>query len=660
MPNIEILLPKLQTNSFAYSLPQNIQANKGDFVQVTFRKQEFVGIVWQEYSEYLDQEKIKPVLKRYDLPPLKKELMEFVDWVAEYTMNAPGSILKMVIPIQSVFKEKSLSKFIPIEPASIVPASSINLSEEQQVAVNKLKEPLDNKDHKVLVLEGVTGSGKTEVYFELIEQVLKEKSGQVLILLPEISLTSQLIQRITKRFGIEPARWHSDLTDKEKRNTWLNIAYGGARLIVGARSALFLPYSDLRLIIIDEEHDSSFKQEEGVTYQARDMAVVRAYIEKIPIILSSATPSLETIYNVNKKKYELVTLASRFGEATLPTSVIVDMKGDNARKKKFISAELVDELKDVLEQGKQAILFLNRRGYAPLTLCGECGYRFACPNCSTWLVEHRSLSCHQCHQCGYSVNFKSKCPTCHKENSFVPCGPGVERIEEEVKYTFPDARTILMTRDTVNSIQAVENIINQILDGKVDIIIGTQMIAKGHHFPKITLVGIIDADLGLLGGDLRAAERTYQLLSQVSGRAGREKDKGKVVIQTFNPENPIIQSLVTGERRSFLEQEIMGRKMVHMPPFGKLASIVISGFNDEKVAEFARFLVKISPVSNTISVLGPVPALISRIKNKFRYRILVKAERNISIQKYINYWLDGVKAPGSIKLKVDIDPYNFF
>ena len=485
----------------------------------------------------------------------------------------------------------------------------------------------------------------------------------MLILVPEIALTTQWLERYEKRFGVKPANWHSGLSINERTQTWQAVAQNRAKVVVGARSALFLPFADLGLIVVDESHDHSFKQEDIVNYQARDMAIVRAKIENIPIILSTATPDLETVVNVEEKKYDSVKLTSRYASAQLPDLKIIDLKKDKPQKGSFgaswISPTLVNALKENLEKGEQSMLFLNRRGYAPLLICRDCGHRIACPNCTAWLTEHRKNSKLICHHCGYSMPTPKQCPECHSSDGLTACGPGVERIAEEVKNRFPNSRVEIISSDITSSFIEVSNVINKMQNKEIDILIGTQILAKGHHFPLLTLVGIIDADLGLMGSDLRATEQTYQLLSQVSGRAGRGEKKGTVYLQTLYPENVVLQALIDNNRDKFLSLEKKSRKALHFPPFGKLAAIIVSSANMDIAEQTAFNLIKCAPHIDGVSVLGPAPAPIYMLRGKYRYRLLLKTLKTINIQSILKKWLGLVNIPGNVRVEADIDPYSF-
>ena len=532
------------------------------------------------------------------------------------------------------------------------------LSADQAAAAQKLAAAVEAGGFGVTLLDGVTGSGKTETYFAAIAAALAA-GRQVLVLLPEIALGAQWLDRFRRRFGAVPAEWHSDVPPPARRDTWRAVADGGARIVVGARSALFLPFSELGLIVVDEEHDHSYKQEEGVCYQARDMAVLRASLAKIPIVLVSATPSLETVINVSRGRYRRVALPRRHAEAALPEVSLVDMRQEICEPGRFLSPPLVAALRKTLEAREQALLFLNRRGYAPLVLCRGCGHRFQCPNCSSWLVEHRLVRRMQCHHCGYAAPVPGFCPECLAAGTLVPCGPGVERLQEEVAARFPEARIAVMASDQLFGPRAAGELAEAMAAHRYDLLIGTQIVAKGHHFPMLTLVGVVDADLGLGGGDLRAAERTYQLLHQVGGRAGREERPGRVLLQTYMPEQPVMQALVAGDRDRFLESEAATRREAGYPPFGRLAALIVSG-PDAEAADFAaRALARASPHLPGVEVLGPAPAPLSVLRGRHRRRLLVKAGRDVNLQAVLRDWVGRVRFAGATRLQVDVDPYSF-
>ncbi len=511
----------------------------------------------------------------------------------------------------------------------------------------------------VSLLDGVTGSGKTEVYFEAIAAALA-RGKQALVLMPEIALTSQFIARCEQRFGAKPAEWHSGVPAPQRGRVWRAVAEGKAKLVVGARSALFLPFPELGLIVVDEEHDQGYKQEDRVLYQARDMAVVRGRLGAFPVVLSSATPSIESLVNAEQGRYRHIRLATRYKAAGLPAIAAIDMRASPPERGKWLSPVLVDAVAETLQRGEQALLFLNRRGYAPVTLCRKCGFRFECPNCSAWLVEHKFRRRLECHHCGKFVPIPEKCPNCEAENSLVACGPGIERIAEEVAALFPDARRVLLSSDLTPNIAELRHILREIEEREVDIVIGTQLVAKGHHFPGLALVGVVDGDLGLAQADPRAAERTFQLMQQVTGRAGRETIPGRGLIQTYMPDHPVVAALVSGDRDAFLAREIDERRDARMPPFGRLAALLVSAGSREVAEAYAREVARAAPAAAKIEVLGPAEAPLAVIRGRHRFRLLVKAAREADLQAYLRLWLSQVpKARGDLRLSVDIDPYSF-
>ncbi len=721
---VGVLLPLPFNEVFDYKVEGDVCV--GEMVRVPFGRDVLVGVVWKiGASAHLDDKKIKSILEKINFPPLSPELRQFISFVADYNMAFLGLVLKMVLSVKGVFDDPKMTvlyelsgktlaeaklknsdarwrvmdflKFAPFNRRDIAAGAGVTqsviktmidagvlrpvlieekkifghekakyqkvtLTAEQEEAAAELSAKI-GCGFRVTLLDGVTGSGKTEVYFEAVAKALEE-GKQVLIMVPEIALTSQWLGRFEKRFGVKPAKWHSALSNRERIDTWKAVADGSAKVLVGARSALFLPYAKLGLIVVDESHDQSFKQEDVVNYQGRDMAIVRAKYEKIPIILSTATPDLETCVNVEEGKYDLVTLKSRFAAAVLPKIEVIDLKQNKPVKGawgvSWLAPKLVEELKLNLERGEQSMLFLNRRGYAPLMICRDCGHRIQCPHCTAWLTEHKKTNSLICHHCGYSMPIPQRCPECQSETGLTACGPGVERVAEEVKFRFPNARVKVLSSDLTSSFSEVSDVIHQMENGEVDILIGTQILAKGHHFPSLTLVGVVDADLGLMGSDLRASERTFQLLSQVSGRAGRGEKKGTVYLQTLYPENAVLQALVANDRTKFLELEKKTRKILKMPPYGKLAALIISGPNQEETETTAIRLGQCAPNTEHISTLGPAPAPIFMLRNKFRYRLLLKTEKNIKIQSVVKEWMAKVKVPNRVKVEVDIDPYSFF
>jgi primosomal protein N' (replication factor Y) (superfamily II helicase) len=549
---------------------------------------------------------------------------------------------------------------LPADPPALESwdATGPPLSPDQQAAARRLTERTAARGFNVTVLDGVTGSGKTETYFAAIAEALGG-GKQVLVLLPEIALGAQWLERFRRRFGTSPAQWHSEVTQAVRRDTWRAVAAGRARIVVGARSGLFLPFAELGLIVVDEEHDPSYKQDDGVCYQARDMAVLRASIADIPVVLVSATPSLETVVNIGRGRYERVSLPRRHAEAALPQVSLIDLRRERLEPGRFLSPPLVEAMARTLAAGEQVLLFLNRRGYAPLTLCRACGHRLQCPSCTAWLVEHRFTGRLQCHHCGHAEGFPAVCPECLAAGAMVPCGPGVERLGEEVAARFPDARTALMVSDLLPGPRAAAELAEAMTAHRYDVLIGTQIVAKGHHFPMLTLVGVVDADLGMTGGDLRAAERTYQLLHQVAGRAGRAERPGRALLQTYMPEQPVMQALAAGDRDGFLAAEAAARRAAGLPPFGRLAALIVSAGDPESADFAARALARAAPQLPGLGVLGPAPAPLAILRGRHRRRFLVKAERGVSLQAVLRDWLGRVRLGGSARLQVDIDPYSF-
>ncbi len=519
---------------------------------------------------------------------------------------------------------------------------------------------IDGRNFTVSLLDGVTGSGKTEVYYEAVAETLR-LGRQALIMLPEIALTGQFMNRFAARFGCMPVEWHSALSSAERGRTWRAAATGEARVVVGARSALFLPFSDLGLVVVDEEHDAGFKQDDRVHYQARDMSVVRGSIGKFPVILASATPSIESHVNARTGRYRHVILPGRFTGVEMPHVQAIDLRANPPEKGRWLSPVLVEALAETLALKQQSLLFLNRRGYAPLTLCRSCGHRFECPQCTAWLVEHRFRNRLNCHHCGFSLPLPEACPKCGEAGSLVACGPGVERVAEEVVERFPEAKIALLSSDLIPGLTEMRQVIGSIENGEVDIIIGTQIVAKGHNFPLLSTVGIVDGDLGLsMGADPRAGERTFQLLHQVTGRAGRVLTEGRGFVQTHMPEHPVMEAIISGDREAFLVREIDMRRRGMLPPFGRLAALVISARDKEMAEKFAREVARRAPASERIDVLGPAEAPIAVVRGRYRWRLLVKAPREMDIQGYIRAWLEALpKIAGDLRLTVDIDPYSF-
>ena len=652
---VRVLLPLPLGSGYDYLVPPDFAIKIGQFVTVPLGKKESVGIVWAEGSGEVSTSKLKAIKEVLDVEALPEVTRDFVDWVANYTLTQPGLILKMVLGGQlRPLKAKDKLDYPLPDPDRVVRS----FSPEQQKAVASLVADVNAAQFAATLLDGVTGSGKTEVYAEALAQCFRN-GRQALVLLPEIAMTAALFHRLEERFGIAPTLWHSELSEKQRRLNWHAVRQGKAKFILGARSALFLPYHDLGLIVVDEEHEGAYKQEEGVIYHGRDMAVVRAHLGHVPIVLASATPSLETLHNVQQGKYKHVILQSRFGKARMPHLELIDLRHEKLNAQNFIADPLLEALSKTIANGQQSMLFLNRRGYAPLTLCRACGNRLQCPSCTAWLIEHKRTGRLHCHQCGYSTTLPRACPVCEAEGKFAACGPGIERIAEEVKIKLPEARFAIMASDTMDGPKGAQDLIDQMANQELDLLIGTQIMAKGYHFPRLTLVGVIDADLGLAGGDPRAAERTFQLLQQVAGRSGRAEDAGTVYLQTTNPDHPVMRALMKGDRDAFMRAEMRERQTYHLPPFGRLAGITVAGEDRTQVVKIAQMIAAAAPQDGRMKILGPAPAPFTILRGKTRYRLTVQAQRQVNVSAAIAAWLAPFAIPRTIKVQVDIDPYSF-
>ncbi|MDP9128656.1 MAG: primosomal protein N' [Pseudomonadota bacterium] len=628
----------------------------GTVVEVPLGQRKTVGVVWGPGTGGVPSDKLKTMIGPAGLPPVPATSRAFIDWVAQYTVTPPGAVLKMLFGSMGVILPKKKDDY-----SSPLPDPSYHqpqLTPDQTAAAATLIEKVKAQNYSVTLLDGVTGSGKTEVFCEAVAETLRQ-GRQALILLPEIAMTAALLDRFVQRFGVSPVQWHSELSDKQRRLNWHAIAKGEAKFILGARSALFLPYPALGLIVVDEEHEAAYKQEEGVIYHGRDMAVVRAHTGNIPIILSSATPSLETMYNVQHKKYDHVVLRQRFGNASMPKIDCVDLRQFKLPSQQFISPPLFEALRQTVAQQQQSMLFLNRRGYAPLTLCRACGHRMKCPQCTSWLIEHKHSGKLHCHHCDFVMRLPSQCVACHAEGRFAACGPGVERVAEEIRTRLPDIRFAIMASDTLDGPHAAQSLVDQMGKKELDLLIGTQIMAKGYHFPRLTLVGVIDADLGLSGGDPRAAERTFQLLQQVAGRSGRGEDAGRVLLQTTAPEHPVMKALLQGDRDAFMAAEMQEREAYHLPPVWRLASVTVSGKDAGEVIRQAEALAATAPQNDLIRVLGPAPAPFAMLRGRYRHRLLIQAPRSVNLSRVLRDWLATVRPPRSLRILVDVDPYSF-
>ncbi len=721
---VPVLLPIPTERPYSYRAPDDMQLAPGDIVQVPLGPRLVAAVVWDGNTDDVDANKLRDIEQKFDCPPIRQELRRFIEWVANYTLSPSGMVLRMILRVPAALEaEKPMEAWrwqgpaperltaarkrvietitddeaivdlawsrsglahasgvsgsvingmiklgcfkrvhIPPPPVAAKPEPEHQhpaLTEEQGRAAKVLQTMMLAEKFSVALIDGVTGSGKTEVYFEAIAEAICN-NRQVLILLPEIALTTTFLERFEIRFGAPPAEWHSGLNPKKREKTWRQVATGQVRVVAGARSALFLPFENLGLIIVDEEHDAAYKQQDRVFYNARDMAVVRASINNIPAILASATPSIESRVNADRSRYQHIILTERHGGAALPDLAIIDMRKYPPPRGSFLSPVLTDAMAETLTRGEQSLLFLNRRGYAPLTLCRVCGHRFQCNNCTAWLVEHRFRGQLQCHHCGHSEPVPQACPSCGTLDHLAACGPGVERLAEEVDGVFPDARTIVLSSDMMGGVTRLRLELEIIAKGEADIIIGTQLVAKGHNFPLMTLVGVVDADIGLNNADPRAAERTFQLLSQVTGRAGRAGGKSRGLLQTYQADHPVIRAIASGNTEAFIKREIDARKMAGLPPFGRLAGIIISASDRHNAETHARALRNAAPAIAEIMTLGPAEAPMALIRGRFRFRILVQSARQFDLQKYMRQWMDQApKTRGNVRVQIDMDPQSF-
>ena len=722
LPNnrVRVVLLTQAIGPLDYRLPDDMIAGPGSVVMVPLGPRKLPGVIWEDDvfgEEAIEGSKLRAVLEIVDCPPVTLGLRRLINWVADYYLTSHAAVLRMVLSSSAAFTAtgtiveyrrtgfeparltpqraaaldalegaqglvrelaaeagvsdaviRGLIKAGAFEPVTISVDSPLpeplaefaapKLNDAQQLAANSMVNAVRASGFDTFVLDGVTGSGKTETYFEAVAEAIR-LGKQVLVLLPEIALTAPFLARFEARFGVEPAVWHSNLRSTQRRRVWRAVADGSAKVLVGARSALFLPFANLRLIIVDEAHETSFKQEDGVRYHARDVAVMRGHFEGFPVVLASATPALESRHMVAIGRYKGLEIPSRFGAAKMPEIKAIDLTLDAPDAQHWIAPTLLKALEERVERGEQSLLFLNRRGYAPLTLCRTCGHRFQCPNCTSWMVEHRLVRRLACHHCGHVMPPPEQCPECGESDTLVACGPGVERISDEVNRLLPNARTIVATSDTLWSPEKAAEFVSRVEKKAVDIIIGTQLVTKGYHFPELTLVGVIDADLGLEGGDLRAAERTFQQIAQAAGRAGRGKKPGEVFIQTRNPNHPVIAALVAGDRDAFYDAETAQRKSAGAPPFGRFAAIIISSEDEREAIEAARAVGGAAPQVDGMHVYGPAPAPLAMLRGRYRQRLLVHAQRSVEVQNIIREWLGGLQFPRGVRVGIDVDPYSF-
>ncbi len=702
-----------------YRVPEGAEVGPGSVVVAPVGPRQLLGVAWEDErlpANEVPDARLRPLAGMIDVPPVAAPLRRLCEWTADYYLAPLASVLRMVLPSSAALegprrlteyrrtgrtperltpgREKALAALegrqgtirelahhagvsdavlrglvnagafeaivVDADRPLAVPDpdhAPPDLNEAQRAAAASLAQAIGTSFDPVL-LDGVTGSGKTEVYFEAIAECLRQ-GRQALVLLPEIALTEPFLNRFEARFGCSPVPWHSDLRSSQRRRAWRGIASGEAAVTVGARSALFLPYAKLGLIVVDEAHEPSFKQEDGVQYHARDCAVMRGKFENIPVILSTATPPIESRHMVELGRYREVALTERFAGAALPEIRAIDLTSDQPPRGRWLAPELVSELKANLDRGEQSLLFLNRRGFAPLTLCRHCGHRFQCPNCTAWMVEHRLMHRLACHHCGHVMPPPKSCPECGEEDSLVACGPGVERIADEVAELFPDARTAIVTSDTIWSPLRAAEFVGAMEAGAIDVVIGTQLVTKGYHFPNLTLVGVVDADLGLAGGDLRAAERSFQQIQQVAGRAGRSEKPGRVLVQTHDPDAPVIAALVSGDAAGFYATETEARREAAMPPFGRLAAIIVSAEDAAEAEAVARQIGNAAPAVDGMAVFGPAPAPLAMLRGRHRQRLLVHARRSLDVQDVIREWLAAIDWNSRVRVSVDVDPYSF-
>jgi primosomal protein N' (replication factor Y) (superfamily II helicase) len=730
---VDVLVPVAVDQAYSYRPPAGAELSRGQFVEAPLGSRFTTGVVWALRQG--SAANLKTIAAVRDIPPLPTGLLEFLDWVSRWTLAPRGMVLRMAArapetasapPSRFVLRPtgRPLTRSTPAraralealergemtkaeaaqaagcsasvidaliedgaaisvataaEPVALTPDpdyASTRLEPDQQVAADALVALVEKRAFAATLLEGVTGSGKTEVYFEAVSAALRA-GRQALILLPEIALTSQFLDRFAKRFGVRPAEWHSSAPPRLRGRLWNAVAEGEIRVVAGARSALFLPFRDLGLIVVDEEHEAAYKQEDGVTYHARDMAVVRARIEKATVALASATPSIETRVNAEQGRYGWLRLSGRFGARRLPDLETIDLRREGPPRGRWLAPRLIAAIEQSRARGEQSLLFLNRRGYAPLTLCRACGHRFQCPNCSTWLVEHRFRKVLACHHCGHVETRPDHCPACEEADSLAACGPGVERLAEEAAALFPDVKTLVLSSDFPGGLERLRGELEEAARGAYELLIGTQLVAKGHNFPLLTLVGVVDADVGLSNGDPRAAERTFQLLQQATGRAGRGDRPGRGMVQTWQPEHPVIQALLSGDPERFYQQEIAERERATLPPFGRLASLIVSAADRGAAEAHARALARTAfalPSSDRwrvaaiggersgdeIVLLGPAEAPIAVLRGRHRFRLLAKAPRSADLQGFLRALIAAAPPErAGVRVAIDIDPQSF-
>jgi len=715
---VSVMVAVAVDRAYSYRVPEGMAVGRGSIVVVPLGPRPTLGVVWGTPDDTVAHNRLKDIAHVYDVPLLSEELLHLVDWVARYTLAQPGMVLRGVLRSHEALsppKPITALRLVGPEPermtearlrvldemadgmawakTALVGATGVSpsvidglvrcgtleaiempapppvfppdpdyapalLSDGQQRALEALRAH-DSGGFSVALLDGITGSGKTEVFFEAVADTLRA-GRQVAVILPEIALTHTFLDRFAKRFGHKPAEWHSDMTPVQRARVWRGVLTGAVRAVVGARSALFLPFRELGLFVLDEEHDGAFKQSDRVNYHGRDMAVVRASLAGARVILASATPSVESRYNAETGRYAHIRLESRYADAALPDITAIDMRAEGPEKGQWIAPKLARAVFDALDRGEQALLFLNRRGYAPLTLCKACGHQYQCPECSTWLVEHRFRGVLMCHHCGHEERAPAACGACGATDSLIAVGPGIERIAEEVAERFPGARTVVLSSD-MGSMGQIRERFAEIARGDYDIVIGTQLVAKGHHFPKLNLVGVIDADLGLAHGDPRAAEKTFQILTQVTGRAGRATRHGRAFLQTYHPDHAVMRAMLSGDREGFYAHEIAVRQAGELPPFGRLAALIVSGGDHDTTFAYARALRAGAPLAEGVRIFGPADAPVAMVRGRHRVRLLAQSPRSFDLSGYIRFWLSHSETPkGDLRVQVDIDPMSFY
>lgn len=725
---VKVLIPNVINNGYDYRLTQS--AETGNFVRVTVMNRQYIGVIVGVGDSNLDPSKIKPILEVCNFGKLSAKDLDWIYKMSEWTLMAPGAVLRLIVNVPDAFNPPSFEQLYNynfdneckmtnarqsvsdafesndndamsvndimniarvsnsviktmIKNKILLPSATrektqndfvyqyhdtgnIVLSSEQKAAADVIATAIDKDSFSVYLLDGITGSGKTQVYFDAVLRAYNNGKS-VLLMMPEIALTAQFMDRFKLRFGNPPVVWHSNLTAARRRDIWRGVARGDIRIVVGTRSALFLPWQNLGLIVIDEEHDTSYKQEDMGNYHARDMAILRAKIADFPVVLASATPSLETLYNVSLGKYKRLRLTSRYGGAQMPTIETIDMRVARPEKYKLskdaeeksgnLSPQLCAEIADTLSKHNQVMLFINRRGFAPIVQCKKCGWVGECPDCSVGLNYHKHLNKLVCHMCGKMLVLPEKCPKCGNELSMR--GAGLEKIEEEISARFPNARTALVSSDTITSRESLQRLVQKMESGDIDIVIGTQILAKGHHFPNLTLVGVVDADMGLFGTDFRAGEHTFQQLFQVAGRAGRGAFPGRVLLQTFQPEHPVIQAICAGNRDDFIASDMESRAGAKMPPFGQLVAVIVESDKEATLKKYCEQLANAAPNLNGGKIMGPIPAQIYQIRNWYRMRFLVSGDVRANLQPVVRNWLAKVKQPSNTRIKIDVNPQSF-